>query len=213
MINLTKALIFDFDGTLADSNHVWAKVDEEFFAKRGMAIPPEYYDKISTLNFYDGAVFTKQAYGITESIEEIMSEWNESAEHEYRLNVQLKPHAKEYLLTLKKTGIKIGLATASNPQYYRPVLERYGLGDFFDAYADGSDKVRGKNFPDLYLLCAERLGVQPTDCTVFEDITKCIQTAKSIGMKTVAVFDKHNPSWEKAVETADYCITEYTTEF
>jgi HAD superfamily hydrolase (TIGR01509 family) len=210
MTNLTKALIFDFDGTLADSNHVWAKVDEVFFEKRGMCVPPEYYDKISTLNFYDGAVFTKQTYGITESIEEIMSEWNESAEHEYKFNVQLKPNAKEYLLALKATGVKIGLATASNPQYYRPVLERYGLLDFFDAYADGSDKVRGKDYPDLYLLCAERLGVQPTDCTVYEDITKCIQTAKNIGMKTVAVFDEHNPSWEKAKQTADRYITEYT---
>lgn len=206
-----KAAIFDFDGTLADSCHVWKKVDENFFGKRGMQVPDDYFDKISTLSFYKGAVFTKEAYGIRESVEEIMQEWNRDVIDEYRHNVQLKPGAAEYLRQVKKSGFKVGLATATNPEYYRPVLERYSLSDFFDAYADGSDNVRGKDYPDIYLLCAERLGVEPKNCTVFEDVTKCIRTVKDAGMRAIAVYDTHNPSWEDAKHIADGVLSGWNT--
>lgn len=198
-----KALIFDFDGTLADSCYVWKKVDERFFGKRGMDVPSDYFDKISTLSFYNGAVFTKQSYGIKESVEEIMAEWDNDVIDEYRHNVRLKKGAKEYLCAAKKCGYKVGLATATNPQYYNPVLDRYGLNDFFDAYADGCDDVRGKDYPDIYLLCAKRLGVKPENCTVYEDVTKCIKTAQKAGMRTVAVYDRHNPTWDEAKSIAD----------
>ena len=120
---MKKAVIFDFDGTIANSRYVWQKVDVDFFAKRGMEIPHDYVEAISVMSFYNGAVYTKEKYNIKESVEEIMNEWNSQALHEYKENVVLKPFVKEYLRELKDKGYKIGLATAALHDYYIPVLE------------------------------------------------------------------------------------------
>ncbi len=205
-----KAVIFDFDGTIADSSYVWQKVDHDFFAKRGMSVPSDYVDAISTMNFYSGAVYTKEKYNISESVEEIMNEWNTHALYEYENNVKLKPNAKEYILKLSSENIKIGLATASNPEFYLPVLKREGIINCFNAFADGSDNVRNKDYPDLYLLCAERLNVSPKKCKVYEDVIKGIKSASSTGMEVVAVYDNHRRSkWDDIVKISDTYIMDF----
>ncbi len=207
-----KAVIFDFDGTIADSTYVWNKVDRDFFARRGMEVPDDYVDAISTMSFYNGAVYTKEKYNIKESVGDIMEEWNTHALKEYENNVVLKPYVKNYIYKLRQQGIKIGLATASNPEFYLPVLRREGIMSFFDAFADGSDKnVRNKDFPDIYLLCAERLKTKPHCCRVYEDVIKGILSAKSAGMEVIAVYDKANDcKWEEIKAAADGFITDFS---
>lgn len=198
-----KAVIFDFDGTIADSSYVWEKVDRDFFAKRDMEVPSDYVDAISTMSFYSGAVYTKDKYNLPESVEEIMAEWSSHALHEYKNNVLLKPYTKEYITKLYSNDVKIGLATASNPEFYTPVLKRAGIYNMFSAFADGSDNVRNKDYPDLYLLCAKRLGVEPKACTVYEDVIKGVKSAMSANMNVVAVYDNHRSfKWQEIINTA-----------
>lgn len=206
-----KAVIFDFDGTIADSTYVWNKVDRDFFARRGMDVPEDYVDAISTMSFYNGAVYTKNKYNIKESVGDIMEEWNTHALEEYENNVVLKPYVKNYIYKLKQQGVRIGLATASNPEFYLPVLKREGVMNYFDAFADGSDKsVRNKDFPDIYLLCAERLDVSPKECRVYEDVIKGILSARSAGMEVVAVYDKANDhKWEEIKASAHSYIMDF----
>lgn len=184
-----KGVIFDFDGTLADSCGVWRKVDEDFFSKRGMDIPEDYDEKICTMNLYQGAVFTKEQYGIKETIEEIIQEWQESAVEQYRENVRLKDHAADYIKILHRRGVKIGLATANTPEFYMPVLEKYDVAKYFTAFADGSDDLPTKDSPEIYMLCAQRLGVSPENCTVYEDIVQGANSALKAGMQVVGVYD------------------------
>lgn len=207
-----KAVIFDFDGTIADSTYVWNKVDRDFFAGRGMEVPEGYVDAISTMSFYNGAVYTKEKYHIKESVGDIMAEWNAHALEEYENNVRLKPYVKNYIYRLKQKNIRIGLATASNPEFYLPVLRREGVTGYFDAFADGSDKnVRNKDFPDIYLLCAERLNTKPQECRVYEDVIKGIISAKSAGMEVIAVYDKSNDGrWEEIKASADGYIMDFS---
>lgn len=207
-----KAVIFDFDGTIADSVYVWNKVDRDFFARRGMEVPEDYVDAISTMSFYNGAVYTKEKYSIKESVGDIMEEWNTHALEEYENNVRLKPYVRNYIYRLRQQGIKIGLATASNPEFYLPVLKREGIMGYFDAFADGSDKnVRNKDFPDIYLLCAERLKTEPSQCRVYEDVIKGVLSAKSAGMEVIAVYDKSNESrWEEIKASADAYIMDFS---
>ncbi|MGN1319225.1 MAG: HAD family hydrolase [Lachnospirales bacterium] len=206
-----KAVIFDFDGTIADSSYVWQKVDYDFFSKRGMSVPADYVDAISTMSFTSGAIYTKEKYNIKETIEEIMNEWNSHALYEYENNVTLKPYVKEYIKKLSDKGIKMGIATASNPEFYKPVLKREGVINYIEAFADGSDNVRNKDFPDIYKLCAKRLGVTARDCLVYEDVIKGIKSAKLANMKTVAVFDNHRGNnWESIKMAADNFIMDFS---
>lgn len=205
-----KAVIFDFDGTIADSTYVWKKVDEDFFKARGMSVPADYVDAISTMSFLSGAVYTKEKYNLPETIEDIMAEWNVHALYEYINNVKLKPYVAEYICKLKNQGIKIGIATASNPEFYIPVLEREGIVHLFDAFADGTSGVRNKDYPDIYLLCAEKMDVMPEDCVVYEDIIKGIKSAKAAGMSVTAVYDEGSKDkWKETKAVADHFLLSF----
>ncbi len=205
-----KAVIFDFDGTIADSTYVWKKVDEDFFKSRGMSVPEDYVDAISTMSFLSGAVYTKKKYNLPETPEDIMAEWNIHALEEYANNVRLKLYAREYIASYKNRGYKIGLATASNPEFYLPVLEREGIAGWFDAFADGTSGVRNKDFPDIYLLCAEKMNVEPESCVVYEDIIKGIRSAKAAGMSVTAVYDEANKDkWDETKKEADHFIMSF----
>ena len=205
--------IFDFDGTIANSTYLWKKVDTDFFKRRKMEMPPEYADKISTMSFYEGAVFTKNTYNIEETVEEIMEEWHKGAVREYERNVTLKPNVVEYIRFLKRKNRKVGLATASNPEFYLPVLKKYAITECFDAFADGTLGLPNKENPDIYLICAEMMGVRAENCTVYEDIVQGIKSAKKAGMYTVGVSDGRSKEREKAVEeAADRYITDFSQE-
>ena len=208
---MKKAVIFDFDGTIANSRYVWQKVDVDFFAKRGMEIPSDYVEAISVMSFYNGAVYTKEKYNIKESVEEIMNEWNSQALREYKENVVLKPFVKEYLRDLKDKGYKIGLATAALHDYYIPVLEREGVLDCFDVFTDTRDDARDKNFPDIYLLCAEKLGSNSANSIVFEDVLKGVKSSVSAGFNTTAVYDNQPENqWEIIKNTANRHIMDFS---
>lgn len=208
---MKKAVIFDFVGTIANSRYVWQKVDVDFFAKRGMEIPSDYVEAISVMSFYNGAVYTKEKYNIKESVEEIMNEWNSQALREYKENVVLKPFVKEYLRELKDKGYKIGLATAALHDYYIPVLEREGVLDCFDVFTDTRDDARDKNFPDIYLLCAEKLGSNSANSIVFEDVLKGVKSSVSAGFNTTAVYDNQPENqWEIIKNTANRHIMDFS---
>ena len=208
---MKKAVIFDFDGTIANSRYVWQKVDVDFFAKRGMEIPRDYVEAISVMSFYNGAVYNKEKYNIKESVEEIMNEWNSQALREYKENVVLKPFVKEYLRELKDRGYKIGLATAALHDYYIPVLEREGVLDCFDVFTDTRDDARDKNFPDIYLLCAEKLGSNSANSIVFEDVLKGVKSSVSAGFNTTAVYDNQPENqWEIIKNTANRHIMDFS---
>lgn len=205
--------IFDFDGTIANSSYLWEKVDSDFFEKRGMKIPHDYAEKISTMSFREGAVFTKETYNIEETVEEIMEEWHGSAVREYERNVTLKENVVDYIRFLKRKGYKVGLATASNPEFYLPVLKKYAITECFDAFADGTLGLPNKGNPDIYLKCAELMGVRPENCTVYEDILQGIKSAKAAGMTAVGVYDDRTQlNLEKIKEISDRFIMDFSEE-
>ncbi len=182
-------VIFDLDGTIADSLYVWKKVDIDFFGKRGMEIPENYSQKISSMSFNEAACFTKKEYNFFESVEEIMNEWYDMAVEEYSHNVELKPFAKDFFKYVAGKGAKIALCTASPRELFEPFLKNNGVFEYFDTFVSGTEVGKGKEFPDIYLLAAKRLGVLPERCIVFEDILKAIRGAKAAGMTVVGVFD------------------------
>lgn len=189
------AAIFDLDGTIADSSYVWQKVDIDFFKKRNMEVPHNFENAISGLSFKEAAVYTKDMYGLIETIDDIMSEWYNMAIYEYSNNVKLKPHAFEYISYLKEKNIKIALCTASPKELFEPFLKNNGVFCLFDAFVSGSEVLKSKEFPDIYLLAAEKLCVKPENCVVFEDIPRAVKGAKAAGMKTIGVFDEASAAY------------------
>ncbi|MFL0269470.1 HAD family hydrolase [Candidatus Clostridium radicumherbarum] len=210
MLKDIKAAIFDLDGTLIDSMWLWEKVDIDFLSKRDYELPIDLKENIEHLSFIDTAKYFKERFNLPENIEDIMAEWNSMAFEEYANNVSLKSGAKEYLHNLKLKGIKLALATSNSVPLLEAVLKNNGVYGYFDVITTTNEVNRGKNFPDIYLLSAEKLHVKPTECIVFEDILPAVLGAKMAGMKVVAVHDLYSEYQKNdIIASADYYIYKY----
>lgn len=185
------AAIFDLDGTLVDSNSVWEKIDRIILQKNGIRCNDDFVHKLVSMT-YEDAADEMHKIGVKETTEEIIDECNELAVKEYRYNIFVKDGVCEYLTYLKKNGIKIALATASPKSLYEPVLRNNHIYNFFDAFCTTEDVGKSKDYPDIYLYAASKLGVNPMECVVFEDVLKGIVSAKNAGMKTIGVYDKYS---------------------
>lgn len=206
-----EAVIFDLDGTLLDSMGIWAQIDLKFLQRRGLPAPDDdYIQAVTPLGFQEAAEYTINRFHLEESPEELLREWKLMGREAYAHTVRLKPCTEEYLLRLKQSGVKLGVATALSADLYRPALARNGVLHQFDAFASLDEVKRGKGFPDVYRLAAERLGVAPSQCMVFEDILIGILAAKSAGFQTCGVYDPYSESeWEHICAAADLTIRSF----
>jgi len=205
-----KAYIFDLDGTLLDSMGVWGQIDVDFLAKRGIEFPSDYKDAISSMTFHETAAYTIKRFALSDTIDGLMREWNDMAAYTYGHTVRMKPYAKEYLITLRERGVKLAVATSLSPELCDPVLRNNGIDTMFHAICNTDEAGYGKSRPDVFLLAAQKIGVLPGDCLVFEDILAAVKSAKNAGMGVCAVYDKtsHN-DWEEIKKTADYAIDDF----
>ncbi len=186
----TTAAIFDLDGTLLDSMHVWSDIDVEFLRKRNiLKVPKAYSQALASLSFRETAEFTIDYFSLDEQPDDIMHEWNQMAIEAYSHHVQLKPHAKEFLQFLRSKNIRLGVCTALSQKLYVPALQNHGIFDWFDAIVSTDDVNKGKSYPEPYQLTAVRLGVSPEDCVVFEDIPEAVTGAQKARMQVCGVYD------------------------
>jgi HAD superfamily hydrolase (TIGR01509 family) len=190
---------------------VWSAIDEDFLRKRGIDPPADYSERVSAMTFPEAADYTIRRFGLhSETTGGILREWREMAAFHYGNTVQMKPNAKAYLRGLRERGVPLAIATSSIPELYVPALRNHGIFDWFSAVCDAEEAGSGKNSPDIFLLAAQKLGVPPADCAVFEDILIAVQNAKSIGMTVCGVYDEaSSKDWRQITETADYAFTDY----
>ena len=205
------AAIFDLDGTLLDSMYVWTRVDEIYFARHGMAVPEDYGRALAGLSYRESAEYTMRRFGFPGPWEEIVREWTELAREEYAFRVPLKAGAREYLTALKRCGVKLAVATALPEYLYRPCLTNLGVLELFDALCSTDDTGgRGKGNGEVFLLAAERLGVAPEHCAVFEDVPEGIRGAKRAGMRAFCVLDEASRhAHSEMAEMADGVVERY----
>lgn len=205
------AAIFDLDGTLIESNSVWEKLDRIILSRRGLTCSDDFITELTAMSYEDAAA-AMQNIGVNISTEEFMAEINELAIKEYGSNIFLKDGAYDYLHYLNKSGIMIALATASPSELYTPVLEHNGVYALFNAFVTTDEAGAGKDSPAVYLLAAQKLGIAPVNCAVFEDIPKGIVSAKAAGMYAVGVYDKYSEKYiddiQKSADRFIYSFTE-----
>ena len=188
--------LFDFDGTLVDSNGVWVDVDNGFLARRGLTPTREYSDAVGHSIFPIAAQYTKDYYHLDMSPEEIMAEWLDMARDAYAHQVPLKPGAGEFLARRAGEGADMALVTACVPELCRAALARHGLERYFSAVVYVQELGVEKRDPRAFALTLERLGVRASDCTLYEDSPGACKAARDTGIAVVGVYDPFYAMYE-----------------
>lgn len=187
-----EAAIFDLDGTLLNSMDVWKQIDILFLQKRGLPVPADYVTEICSRSFAEAAQYTIDLFELSEKVEDMVKEWGEMAVHEYAHNVELMPHALEYILKLRDLGVRLAVATGLPKNLYLPCLENNGVLELFDVCCSTDEVRRGKEYPDIFEFTAQKLDMRPDQCLVFDDVLPAVRSAKEAGMLVCGVYDKYS---------------------
>jgi len=206
-----KGAIFDVDGTILDTMTVWQEITTKFLVERNLPVVAEEMAAYKEMIIDESMTFIKNRYGLSESVKELKAEFNRLVSDAYHFEVQPKNGVKEYMEKLKAGGVKIAIATSGYKDLAEAALKRLGMADMIDAYAVSCEVGVKKSNPDIYLLAAKRIGIEPEECMVFEDILIGIEGAKKAGMQTTAIYDDLNvEDTEKLMQTTDKNIKDWT---
>lgn len=188
--NEIKLIIFDLDGTVIDSCGIWKRIDHNFFGKRNIPYPETYGTTIAHMGLEQTAIYTKNTFNLSESIEEIMEEWMNESRHLYQNEILLKDGVREFVEQCHQENIPMVVATACDESCYVPCLKRNQIYDDFVSITDTKTYPQGKATPDIYLDIAKKYHVEPKEVVVFEDIVVALKSAIKGGFNTVGVYEK-----------------------
>ena len=188
--NSLEAVLWDLDGVIADTGiyHYQAWVD--VFSKRGKTFTQEQFMRHFGQR-HDTIIHSVLGNVSQEVFDAITEEKQENYRQRVARNIKPLPGAIELIKLLGKNGIKTAIASSAPPENVDIIIKGLGIQDCFDAYARGTEVAEGKPSPLVFLLAAEKLGVEPAKCLVIEDAIAGVAAAKSAGMKCIAVTNSH----------------------
>jgi HAD superfamily hydrolase (TIGR01509 family) len=214
---MIKAVIFDMDGTIVDSEPIYDRVNAEIYEKYGFNLSQEDYDRHMGANMKDIWTDILERYSVKEEfshyqIEDFMedhihSSYQGLAEAE---DLELMPGVKDWFEFLKDHGYKMIIASSSYAPVIEHVYQRFGLGQYMEGYVDGNSIENGKPAPDIFLKAAAELGVKPEDCLIIEDSEHGVNGAHQAGAKVIGFNRAQSDSQD--LSKADLIIREYNQE-
>ena len=181
--------IFDMDGTLTSSMHVWKTVGSDYIRSLGKVPKDDVDRRFTSMSVYDAVEFMKREYDIEGDHDEITAAINKTVEHRYLHEVPVKDGVREFLGELKAQGIPMCIATATDKYMARGALERLGIMDYFGEIFTSREIGIGKEAPDIFYAAAKFLGTDISDTAVFEDSFVAAETAKKAGFKVCGLYD------------------------
>ena len=204
-----QAVIFDMDGVLIDSEPIHYEVERLIYDLLGIevadSIHRNYMGASNDFMYSD----LKSRFKLTASVEELIK-FDDDYRSDYLKNlkvVELNSGVLDLLIELQSQGIRLAVATSSSPDIANVLLNRCGIASYFDSIVTTSEAGKSKPAPDVYLLAAQRLGVLPKDCIVFEDSPNGLTAAKNANMYCIVI--QNDLQFEKQLKLADYRISSF----
>jgi len=183
-----KAIIFDMDGTITDTEQLWHNAFAKMLEVRGIRLDRAEREKmiagITGLGLGDKCRFIKDSFCLLEPLEELTHEKLTVARQLYDSNIRLMDGFTDFHRKLGQRNLKSGVATNADEETLSITKKKLGLEKFFGDHIYGIANVGnvGKPDPTIYLFVAHRLGVDPSNCIAIEDSAAGIAAAKGAGM-------------------------------
>jgi beta-phosphoglucomutase family hydrolase len=185
-----KGLIFDLDGTLADTMPIHFMAWRNAAAKFGIDFTPDLFKQLAGIPLYPTVEKLNQMFGKTIDPKEM----GDLKEAEFEKNMHLTPEIRVVTDLVRKFHGKIPMAvgTGGSRRLSLKSLDIIGLSGYFNVLVTSEDVTNFKPHPETFLKCAVQMGVAPEDCEVFEDGLLGIQAARTAGMMVVDVTEYYN---------------------
>lgn len=208
-MNITGA-IFDFDGTLFDSMHIWKGVRYKFFDVIGLSLSENDEEAFKGLYLRESLILAKERFNLKESYEELFNRFFEYMKGRYLAETEPKNDIIEFLEKLRAKGVKMGIATATGEPALEAVLEKYGMLHYFDAIYSTYTVGAAKTEPKVYDVVLDALGTDKETTWIFEDALYAATTAKANGYNVVGIYDKSEEKTDELKELVDVYIHNYS---
>ncbi|KKP36162.1 MAG: HAD-superfamily hydrolase, subfamily IA, variant 3 [candidate division TM6 bacterium GW2011_GWF2_32_72] len=207
-----KAIIFDMDGTIIDTNHIWEKATEILLKQKLGSFPTSLKDEICMEThgqcLANSCLIIKMKANLTEDVPTLIQEKLKIADELYRTGTSLMPGFAEFHKKIQTLNLKTGIATNASNSTIRITNEALNLKQFFNEHIYGISHVNyiAKPAPDLYLHTAKQIDVSPEYCIAIEDSPSGVKAAKSAGMFCIG----YNSSKDKnALKECDIIVDSY----
>jgi len=201
------AVVFDMDGVLVDTEHLWDEVREELTAEWGGRYTPEAQRAMMGMSSHEWSRYLHEVVGLREPPDVINGEVVRRMLARYEVDLPVVPGAVQAVRGLAEAGFRLALASSSNRELIDTVLRELGLTELFEVTVSSEEVARGKPAPDVYLEAAERLGLDPARCVAVEDSASGIRSAHAAGMRVIAYPNRHYPPTDDALALADTAVT------
>jgi HAD superfamily hydrolase (TIGR01509 family) len=200
-----EAVVFDLDGVIVDSEHVWDAAREALARERGGRWHEGAQQDMMGMSSVEWSRYMHDVIGLKDPPEEISAEVARRLEATYREELPLIDGATEAVARLAERW-PLAVASSSNRPIIDLVLGLSGLDRFFRATVSSEEVPRGKPAPDVYLEAARRLGADPERSAAVEDSRSGILSARAAGMRVVAIPNMRFPPGEEELAAADVVI-------
>jgi HAD superfamily hydrolase (TIGR01509 family) len=199
------AVIFDLDGVLIDSEHVWDQVREQLAHERGGRWHERAQADMMGMSSVEWSRYMHEVIGLRETPEEIDREVVARMLARYRDELPLIEGAVEAVERLA-ADFRLAVASSSNRPLIEAVLAAAGIHRLFEIVVSSEEVPRGKPAPDVYLEAARQLELPPERCAAIEDSANGIRAAHAAGMRVIAIPNTRYPPAEDALALADVTL-------
>ena len=182
-----RAVLFDLDGTLVDSEPNYHRSDKLFLRDKGIQLPEPRWAGVVGMGSGAFIEMVRKEFGLVGETTRLLEEKNQYYLKHAEGNTRPFPEMLKFLELSREAGLLTAVASGSSPEIIRKSVGWAGIEADFDLLLSAEEVQRGKPAPDVFLEAARRLGVQNLDCLVVEDSKPGVLAAKAAGMRCVAV--------------------------
>ena len=202
--------IFDFDGTIFDSMHIWKGVRFKFLDILGITLSDEEKAEFDGLNLTQTLILANEKFCIAQDGDVLFKRFFDYITDQYLTVTCPKNDIIEFLDKLKDKGVKIGIATATAEYALETVLKKYDMLGYFDFICSTHTVGAAKTEPKVYDVVLEKLGTDKKTTWVFEDALYAAKTVKANGYNLVGIYDESEPDTEELERISDVYIHNYS---
>ena len=204
-----KAILFDMDGVIINSERLWDKSTEILLARYHQRYEREKSKPLCTgKSLPDAADTLKKFYQLPGAPAVLTHEWKTITKQLFHDELDFHPGFSEFMTMLRQRNIPCAIATSSDPELLEIVQQKLNLKQYFGRHIYSSALVNfaSKPAPDLFLYAADKLGIPPEDCIVIEDAPHGLAAAHNAGMKAIGFAETYP---EAMLSQADRVIHEF----